>query len=571
MLGGISGTIECPGIAISGAWSSFGFWLVTRDDDTHSARVETLAIGATSAVLKTPADVSRFSVLQWVAVGGQDLFGYESSPPDPRIFEYRQITSIVGSTIFWATPLTNLYKSTWPLYHDGDAFHPDLGGPATLFVMEVEWDLDLTVNAAGSTFTRASGAVDQQMWAKCRRAIINGALGNECEFLAAGFIPTVVDYHELNYVINNTEETEFDKLYNRFVSTGTHWRRIKIQSCVGDLELNNDVVDLSISLPRVLTLNNVTVDQALKNGPEAFGYCESLTLLNGTTTPAITDIGFLTDDISGWEWMGGGVYRTNTPVLGGTGLKRLTTIGAWFRHVSSRSLGNPFQVTDAWQDGGYTYVQTTLSVEPTYDMGSSGYAEPDKWQMYGCLRVYSEGSGGALAYLDDAPQGRPAFWEYAPFSFSGVQSGSDYQSRAQDGEIVRIVVTVTQLCVGGPATVRLKLSQFGVDVMNDVGGVSTVTREANGWYIDLKAGSPRVVEITPDGVTGTHVSDSVAALSGWVLSGFSPGIDTDGGGSTSGASQQAIVTMQVYTNTGVVSSVSSYDLTVVRNHHLRSA
>ena len=122
----------------------------------------------------------------------------------------------------------------------------------------------------------------------------------------------------------------------------------------------------------------------------------------------------LTDDISGWELIGGGVFRTDTPVVPITGLKRLTTIFAWFTFEGSRNFGNPFQVTDAWQDPTYVYCQTTLAAVPTFDLGSSGLSAPDKWAIVPCLHAYFSGvssSDSDILALNNAPQGYP-FYTY---------------------------------------------------------------------------------------------------------------------------------------------------------------
>lgn len=109
-----------------------------RQDYTHSARIQTANKGATSVTitgagntLLGPADVSLFSVGQYILIAGLGTQVPDSYPPNFQFYEYRKITAIVGSTLFFTDPLKNDYKSTWPYI---DAF-------------------DVTINIGTSTFT----------------------------------------------------------------------------------------------------------------------------------------------------------------------------------------------------------------------------------------------------------------------------------------------------------------------------------------------------------------------------------------------------------------------------------
>lgn len=113
------------------------------DTNGCSARLQDVTPGD-SAVTLTAASlaagyVSRFSVNQWIMVGGLNpQAAFQSgggSPPNMTYFEWRQITAVNAGTgvITLDRPLTKSYSSAWPAFTNGDAFEQDSGGPATLW------------------------------------------------------------------------------------------------------------------------------------------------------------------------------------------------------------------------------------------------------------------------------------------------------------------------------------------------------------------------------------------------------------------------------------------------------
>ncbi len=88
---------------------------------TQSARIQTVAVGATSVTvisaggtLVGPADSSIFAIGQWIMLSGIGTQVPDSYPPNFQYFEYRKVTEISGSVISFAEPLRFSYKSTWP-------------------------------------------------------------------------------------------------------------------------------------------------------------------------------------------------------------------------------------------------------------------------------------------------------------------------------------------------------------------------------------------------------------------------------------------------------------------------
>src|SRR5262249_18514223 len=96
-----------------------------------SAGATAVTILAADGTLALPADVTGFSVGQWILIHGLALQSPPSFPPNSQYAEYRQITAINGSVLTLGQGLTNSYKANGPLV---DSF-------AT------------TINIATSTFT----------------------------------------------------------------------------------------------------------------------------------------------------------------------------------------------------------------------------------------------------------------------------------------------------------------------------------------------------------------------------------------------------------------------------------
>lgn len=559
IFGGISGTINIA----SGANFTGNFLMVagasTINDADHDSRIYSVNRGATSVRLKDIGEVGLWDVGRWMGIVGGDLQG-NGAPACPQLLEYRQIIDITGDVLSFSEsePLVYSYKDTWPLYNAGQTTapaRPFTGGPASIIWINDPWDLQLVINCgtgAGDTsviFERLNGP-PAQIYASCRSFIMNGG-----EVLPDGLIVSGGKYSKLNGVKNSVDhEIEVDKMWELFESSNSRYERVKVQSGLGEMRLDGDVVDSDVQLTKVASIHNVTIGDKLYTGPVSTGFCDSVTI-SGTTSFVQLAEPILTDDLDNWEWVGDGVFRAATPPSDGSIILRLATIGAWFvfGRPSGRTWGNPFQVPDAWQDATYTYVQTTLTAVPTFSVGTSGFSLPaGEVSVIPCLKVYCTSTDPSAEVLTNAPQGRP-FGEYGEYTFSGPQDGTTTQYVSAFGRIVRIVVDVQRLYTGTTKTsCTLTLGQFGVSILDDT---NTATRPAG--TIDLKAGSSRTITITPSGgVTGAHANDDLGdlAVSGWLMEGIASIITTNGAGGTTGdtSGQQPIVRIQAFTDTGVV-------------------
>lgn len=142
-----------------------------------SARIQTVS-ASSSTISLTAASyaagyISRFSVGTRILIGGLDpqaLFDPNTGYGDPVnlwAFEWKTITAICNNTgscpgaavITIDSPLADSYSDQWPEYNDGDAFHSDGGGPASIWALNAGWDASfeyrgLTITQPGQTYAQ---------------------------------------------------------------------------------------------------------------------------------------------------------------------------------------------------------------------------------------------------------------------------------------------------------------------------------------------------------------------------------------------------------------------------------
>ena len=134
-----------------------GTFNVLPQDYVHSSRIHSVNAGASSVVLITAGEASRFHVGQWIIVTGLAMQAGATFPPNFQYNEFKQIAGIAGSTISFSEPLVYSYKSTWPLIDPGATLGMDVGGPATIYGLNDLWDCQcsifgLRVTQSGPTF-----------------------------------------------------------------------------------------------------------------------------------------------------------------------------------------------------------------------------------------------------------------------------------------------------------------------------------------------------------------------------------------------------------------------------------
>jgi len=141
-----------------------------------SARLQDITAGANTVTLTAASFsagyISRFSVGKRVLIGGIDPQagfgdGGYGDPVNLWAFEWRTITAICNNTgacpgaavITLDTPLVDAYSASWPQYNDGDQFHSDGGGPASIWALNDGWETTveyrgLTISQPGQTYAQ---------------------------------------------------------------------------------------------------------------------------------------------------------------------------------------------------------------------------------------------------------------------------------------------------------------------------------------------------------------------------------------------------------------------------------
>lgn len=202
-----------------------------------SARIQTVSAGASTVSLTADSYaagyISRFSVGTRVLVGGLDpqaLFDPNTGYGDPVnlwAFEWKTITAICNNTgacpgaavITLDSALTDSLSSQWPEYNDGDAFHSDGAGPASIWALDPSWET--TVEYRGLTISQ-----EGQTYAQGRNVTYRGVTFTG----AHGAIPTQNETFSAINTDYGFTNMETDKLVTNMVLDGVTIAKIVNQS-----------------------------------------------------------------------------------------------------------------------------------------------------------------------------------------------------------------------------------------------------------------------------------------------------------------------------------------------------
>lgn len=215
------GTTGGPAIQNSVIWG-YGATLITpggyitaRDfyeDAIHEAFIVSANAGDGSVTLVTAVDASIFSVGDWIAITGLELQTCCGFPPNFQFYEYRQITSITGTTtkvIALSAPLTNSYLSTWPsIQSDGSMGN---NGPAKIFKMQPNWNQNTSLYGLTINVTTFPSSQDQlhgrnvQVYDMTSKAENTSFSVNQAAVLARSFVNSMemdkaIESLQLSYV-----------------------------------------------------------------------------------------------------------------------------------------------------------------------------------------------------------------------------------------------------------------------------------------------------------------------------------------------------------------------------------
>jgi hypothetical protein len=116
-----------------------------------SPLIQQAIAGDTTVTLITAGEASNFAVGKWIQVTALANQVAGAFPPTHTFHEPAQITAINGGVLSLSAPLRFSYKTTYP---DLGGTQPYQGGPATIYLMELTYDL--TARFYGGTVTNTN-------------------------------------------------------------------------------------------------------------------------------------------------------------------------------------------------------------------------------------------------------------------------------------------------------------------------------------------------------------------------------------------------------------------------------
>ena len=509
-----------------------GFFLGGRgiiQDNAHSARLATVAAGASSVQLLMASQTSLFKVGNWALLSGFDMMGY-GYPPNPAFFEYVQITGVNPATgnVTFAVPLKNGYKSTWPLYWSGNAFEADQGGPATLYALDPSWDTE--VEYRGLTISHG----DYQTYANGRSITYRDATftGTGCGVPTQNFLWQAINTNMTNCFI------EIDKLVDTILFSGVTIRGAEFQSSSINLfSMDTSTIQQLNGTPKKAAITHSTIGN-FRPGAFAYGRTEEIAC-DTCVINSINPLGITVTQVNTNYTMSGGVIT----IPGSQGPAAWAVPGANLMWSGAYQSETAFQIVDVTRDASNTYVRTSLSggfpAVPYYqntELNIRVHPAP----KFTCIQC--TGSADALD-LSQAPAGSPIY---------------SYSKRTYTGSLVgdAPAVTIWGKLVSLKMNVSVPYTALTPNVtMNPTGWFHDFTLKSDGSVqdyvpvIDLKTAGQRVV--TPSGVTGQQANDSGLAVpeAVWFTGFIIPHMNTT---ISALPSTWPVITIEITTDQGVV-------------------
>lgn len=543
---------------------------VKHDSTVSTVLLATVNSGSSTVTLLDPSKLALWAVGDWALIAGlapQAGIGY---PPNPMFFEFVQVLSknVGAGTITFVSPLTNTYKSTWPVHPSSSAFEADQGGPATLYSLGQNWVTNqeyrgLTISQVGQTY----------------------AVGQYITYRDVTFTGTACGIPTQNYLfrlINMTMTNcsmEVDKVIQTAVFDNVTIRSIDFQSA----SINNfTITDSSITnfingTPRVTTITGSNIN-SFSPGAHSYGASGEVTI-SDTVLTSITPLGASQSDINvRGSWVlgklsvpknftitsaadnGSGLIRllvssttgystgfvTDITVLAGSascsGVKTLTVVdgthfdiqGSTFSATCSGNggsiplnwavpganikwtarwpnMGPVAQITDVSEDSTFVYVQTTLpGAFPTMPVSSQNpqvFVHPaPKFTCTNCT-----GSVDAVDLSNPGAAGQP-IWSYSKRTLVADSCVAIPPLIPIWGALTSLSITVMQAYAGASLTININdpfIQALGSATTPDWNAIVNAK---------IASGTPRLM--TPTATSGSQSGDSLVApgASTWLVS-----------------------------------------------------
>jgi hypothetical protein len=527
-----NGATFSDGGGVGGYFLGGGSAAGTYFDNVHSARTQTAAKGSSCVTLITAGQTSLYNVGEWVLMGGIDPMGF-GDPANPMIYEWTKVASKGVGTVCFTNVLAHTYKSTWPLYNGGDAFHSDQGGPATLYAMQQNWDtVQEYANLRISQTIAPTQAIGRDItWRN------PSFVGGNCTFPTQNMRYRVIGGDMSGCTI------EIDKIIGTVLYQNLPIRQLNFQSA--------SVQSLTLDTVTLTTLNGTAFANTITNstitnagfGPHAYGASMGLTSVSNTSMGSITATAAQADAVNLRGAWSGGTFTVphNFQILGsadnGSGLSRIlvdSTAGYSTGLVTDITIlthanCGAHAATITVVDGTHFDVQGTTQSVNNLTMSIASPAVVTK-TAHGLLASYRIvfGTSGAL------PTGVTAGTSYfvlaagltantfqfslsdggAPVNTSGSQSGQHFLACNGNGGSLPMVWAVpgANVSFGGAFPRQGPVFQV-LDLRQDATNTYIDTSLAGGFpTMPLSGGQASVVVVSAPQFTCVNCSGSADAL-----------------------------------------------------------
>jgi hypothetical protein len=529
---------NCNGNLVSA--TGFGTKTLTQDN-LRSTRVATVARGATSVFVVPNASlpnattianaVNIFEVGRWACLAGIDLEIY-GWPVNSGFIDYVLISgknTTTGEISFATTPLQHYYKSTWPLYNTSSA--GDNGGPATLYAMDAEWDVEHTYTDITLDTPNAYSNAPGRSITFINPTFINPSLSSPfmgsttCGVFASGSQSWTLIGGNLGIF-----SMEVDKWTQQFTMQDVNSPTASLNLFTGS-NMENMLIDNCNLYQIVGSARNVVIRDSTINHlwqtPTSYGRCESITVTNSVIADfvdgSMTFFGLSSEginNISGASMTSGVIAIPNSYIHSYDGGGAWICEGnwmAWCRKDTVTAFAPYFRITDLTQDATYTYIHTTWpsgfpsSLPGTGVLGLRLHPCPD-FTCTDCAGVAPVTSDdGSLIYaLSQAPDHIPL----TSYNRGTITQAGGFAFRHIIGYIKKINITVNTAAVDASFVTTLNLRPSVLGFVN-ASNVAT----SYPYLIDLEtaSGTARSL-IVPSGAsypivwTGAQSGDTLPNL-----------------------------------------------------------
>jgi hypothetical protein len=474
-----------------------------------TARLDSVAAGSTHITCKTIADAALFTVNTWALLTGIDMQA-GGFPPNAYFYEYVFITGVNTGTgvITFSAGVTNEYLDSWPNFDPGTpGSGADEGGPATLYVLDSAWNVDVTYQSLGidqslnTAQTYAPGRSVQYVDVQC--------------FDAYGMIPTNNGLMSFTDCDLTSYQMEVDKLNDTIIFDNSVTGQLLFQSTNNNLVIRNGSTVSLNGLARFTEITDSTVTDT-EFGALFFGRADSFTTTNSTFTGSFVfafniDSGGITGTGIQVDYtMSAGVIRIPRAGLQYGCHWEIPGTRCFFRGQNGGGInidvGPSFTVTSVTSDATYIYVTTDWAYGGFPSWAKSIIVHPCPSASFASNTTSTIPDVVNLKAATAA--GYPAVGTYTTYTVNGSDLGSDPGGLpvfppAVYGELVSFVVNVSTAYTG----VHNPLFwHAAAEFDNQPTLDSSLVVQSYGPHIDLRTSGTRTITLTTANPLGSDAN-----------------------------------------------------------------